>query len=150
MFHRRFEKSCGGLVLKKNPKKILMVRVKNLKGEVVWTFPKGHVEAGERNEETALREVWEETGWECRIAGLRQRPFYTARYFFMRRAERIKKQVVWFMMTPILKTGTSDPKEILEVKWVSPDKARKLARYPSDKMLLDKLKKRKYLVSYSK
>jgi 8-oxo-dGTP diphosphatase len=32
-----------------------------------WSFPKGHVESGESNEEAAIREVFEETGLQCKI-----------------------------------------------------------------------------------
>ena len=59
------EFSAGGLVRRGG--KVLMVKVCNLKGEEVWTFPKGHVEKGETPMEAALREVEEETGWRCRL-----------------------------------------------------------------------------------
>ena len=49
------EVSAGGLVLKRDLLKILMVRVKNLKGEKVWTFPKGHLEKGETARQAALK-----------------------------------------------------------------------------------------------
>lgn len=65
MQHFLFEYSAGGLIVRKT--KILMVQVRNLEGHIVWTFPKGHIEKGETEEQTALREVYEETGWKCKI-----------------------------------------------------------------------------------
>ena len=50
------EKSCGCIIF--NHHKILLV--KQTTGD--WGFPKGHIEANETEEETAIREVKEETG----------------------------------------------------------------------------------------
>jgi len=50
------EKSCGCIII--NNGKVLLV--KQTKGH--WGFPKGHVEANETEEETAIREVKEELG----------------------------------------------------------------------------------------
>jgi diadenosine hexaphosphate hydrolase (ATP-forming) len=59
--------SAGGVVM--GHAGVLLIKVKNLQGQVVWTFPKGHLEPGETAEEAALREVEEETGWRCKILG---------------------------------------------------------------------------------
>ena len=48
----QFEYSAGGVAVNEHGR-LLMVKVKNLKGDIVWTFPKGHVEKGEKSEETA-------------------------------------------------------------------------------------------------
>ena len=50
------EKSCGAIVINKN-NKILLVH--HNAGH--WDFPKGHIENGETEEQTAIREVKEET-----------------------------------------------------------------------------------------
>ena len=39
-----------------------MVKVQNLEGKIVWTFPKGHIETGEIPADTAQRELMEEAG----------------------------------------------------------------------------------------
>ena len=130
------EVSAGGLVLKKNPLKVLMVRVKNLKGEKVWTFPKGHLEKGETARQAALREVREETGWDCRIPPRDSKPFLNVRYFFMRGKIKILKRVAWFWMAPVRKSGNRDPKEILQVRWARIAAAARLIQYPSDKKIL--------------
>lgn len=52
--------SAGGIVVRNNPnKQILLTIYTHIKG---LGFPKGHVEAGETFEQTAIREVTEETG----------------------------------------------------------------------------------------
>ena len=56
----RKEKSCGALVVRRGKNETEILLIKHNGGH--WAFPKGHVEAGESEEQTALREVQEETG----------------------------------------------------------------------------------------
>ena len=56
----KYEKSCGAIVFTRTAEGIEYVIVRSLEG--YFGFPKGHCEAGETEEETALREIWEETG----------------------------------------------------------------------------------------
>lgn len=136
MARHKIEVSAGGLVLKKNPLKILMVRVKNLEGRKVWTFPKGHLEKGETAAQAAIREVREETGWLCRIPPRRSEPLLKVRYFFMRGKIKIRKRVIWFLMEPLKKSGSPDPGEILRARWAGLPSAVRLTEYPSDKKTL--------------
>ena len=129
----KFEYSSGGIVMEGS--NLLMVKVKNLEDQIVWTFPKGHIEKGEKAEQAALREVEEETGYRCEIV----RPFERVQYWFKHNDQLIKKTVTWYLMKPVQKTGTFDTEEILETKWISFEEAQKLARYKSDKKLLAKL-----------
>ena len=55
------EKSCGVLVLRQQVDELYVVLLRHRFGGH-WSFPKGHVEAGESERQTALREVREETG----------------------------------------------------------------------------------------
>src|SRR5476649_1895831 len=115
----QFEFSAGGVV--QDGANLLMVLVENLEGQRVWTFPKGHIEKGEKAPEAALREVEEETGYRCEIV----KPFERVQYYFRREDQLTKKTVTWFLMKPLKKTGTHDPVEILETEWVSLAEARK-------------------------
>ncbi len=124
------EISAGGLVVREG--QVLMVKVTNLQDEVVWTFPKGHLEAGEGARQAALREVEEETGWACRIRG----PLIASSYHFLRNGREVSKQVKWYLMAPLKKTGSRDGEEIMAVRWVALADAAKLLRYPSDLELL--------------
>ena len=63
------EKSCGAVVFTRLNGEIKYVIIQSLAG--YYGFPKGHMEAGESEKQTALREVYEETGltltnWQCR------------------------------------------------------------------------------------
>ena len=60
-----YEKSCGAVVFTRLDDSIQFVIVQSLEG--YYGFPKGHCEASETEEETALREVLEETGLQVRI-----------------------------------------------------------------------------------
>jgi 8-oxo-dGTP pyrophosphatase MutT (NUDIX family) len=131
----RHEFSSGGVV--QEGEQLLMVKVENMEGKLAWTFPKGHIEKGEKAAEAALREVEEETGYRCEII----KPFDKVQYWFKKDGQLIKKNVTWFLMKPMEKTGVHDPDEILETRWVSIEEAGTLATYKSDKQLLQKLSK---------
>lgn len=54
------EKSCGMVVFKEENDNLYILMVKHNAGH--WGLPKGHVEENETETETAVREVFEETG----------------------------------------------------------------------------------------
>ena len=87
------EKSCGAVVFcsKDGNLSFLLVRQKN----GFWSFPKGHMEAGETEQETALREIKEETGLDLElIEGFRA----TGQYDLAHEGEpEVIKQVVFFL-----------------------------------------------------
>lgn len=94
-----------------------------------WTLPKGHRERGESVEETALREVLEETGMRCRIVT----PLTTTRH----RVEGDTKEVAWFAMTPLPDSpGFSENSEVDSVEWLSPKNAAKRVTYQNDRDLI--------------
>jgi len=128
-----FEFSSGGIV--RDGDQLLMVKVQNLEGQPIWTFPKGHIEKGEKSEEAALREVREETGYECEIVA----PFERVQYWFKRDDRLTKKTVNWFLMRPLKKVGEFDADEIMETRWITISEAKDLIRYKSDKKILEKL-----------
>ena len=98
----------------------------------MWTFPKGHPEKGESEHESALREVREETGWDCEVIN----PITDVHYFYTHNGTTYDKTVRWFLMKPVKKSGDFDPEEVLEVRWASPEEAQGLISYGSDKDLL--------------
>ena len=125
------EFSCGGVVLDGN--KVLLIKVKTMKGRKIWTFPKGHIEEGETPRQAALREVLEETGYRAKIV----RPLLKVRYSFTLKGNFIKKAVQWYLMTKLVRIGKPDTSEILAVDWVSLNKAKEKIDYPSDARLLE-------------
>ena len=127
------EFSCGGVIL--DGRKVLLVQVKNMKGKKIWTFPKGHIEAGETPRQAALREVLEETGYRAVII----RPMIRVKYAFTLQGNYIKKMVQWYLMKKLGRIGKHDASEILSIRWVSLHKARELVQYPSDIRLVEML-----------
>ena len=57
---QQYEKSCGAVVFRAAEGVVQYLLVRGHEG--FWGFPKGHVEAGESEQATALREIREETG----------------------------------------------------------------------------------------
>lgn len=124
------EYSAGGVVTEEG--RFLAVQVRNLKGEAVWTFPKGHLDPGETPRQAALREVLEETGYRCEVLG----PLTLVRYMFRRGPRLVRKRVRWYWMRPIERPGTPDAEEILKVRWMPPEEAGRRLVYPGDLRLL--------------
>lgn len=85
--------SCGGVVIYRG--KILTL-YKSYKNKYEgWVLPKGTVEAGEKYEETALREVREETGVQASIV----KYIGKSTYSFTVPEDTVEKDVHWFLMT---------------------------------------------------
>lgn len=124
-------RSAGGVVLRQQD--VLLIRVTDIKGRPVWSFPKGRLDAGETPAQAAIREVLEETGWHCRI----EADLSTTEYWFQREGRRFRKTVVWFKMIPLELTGIPDG-EVEEVQWVEHREALRRLTYVSDAALLSK------------
>ena len=130
------EHSAGGVILEDG--NVLLILMQNLKGEKVWTFPKGHLEAGETPEAAALREVSEETGWDCEIKA----DLFKAEYSFVRDGSLVDKDVRWFLMNRVGGDGVpKTPDEILDAKWCTLEDAEKELLYKSDLEILELLKR---------
>src|SRR5436190_1051554 len=127
--------SCGGVVWDADVNQVLLVHVENLSRKKVWTFPKGHPEKEELDEQAALREVREETGWRCEI----EKPLMDVQYSFKRAQFKVNKTVRWFFMHPLEKEGEHQPEEILDVRWATLDGAKKLLSYETDLKILKRL-----------
>lgn len=89
------------------------------RGSGTWSFPKGHMDAWETEEETALRELKEETGLEAILCpGFRSVQEYAL-------SEVSRKKLVLFLGA-VSGEVKIDPKEILEYRWVTAEEARAL------------------------
>ena len=95
-----------------------------------WSFPKGHVEAGENERQTAQREVREETGVRIRILdGFRESVEYFPK-------PGVKKQVVYFLGTTEQEKLMRQEEEISEIMWAPLRCAADLVSFANDKRLL--------------
>jgi ADP-ribose pyrophosphatase YjhB (NUDIX family) len=63
---RRMARAFGGILIDEQDR-ILLVKPRDEYDGYAWTFPKGHPDANELPEHTALREVLEETGYDAAI-----------------------------------------------------------------------------------
>ena len=87
----KYEKSCGGVVFTRSGNQILYVIIRHRGGHC--GFPKGHMEPGEEEKTTALREIREETGLTVRLVdGFREQEVY-----LLPNKTDITKQVVYFL-----------------------------------------------------
>ena len=123
------EKSCGVVVFHKASKEYLLLHYPS--GH--WDFPKGHVEEGEEEEDTARRETKEETGLDINIIpGFRKRISY-----FYRHKDLIVKDVIFFLA----ESTTKEVKISFEhkrFKWLPFEDAMKLTTYQNSKNVLEK------------
>ena len=124
------EKSCGAIVINKN-NKILLVHHNS--GH--WDFPKGHIENGETEEQTAIREVKEETNIDIIINNKYR---YTTSYS---PKENVMKEVVYFLAQNIDEDKKPQLEEVSEVKWFTLEEAMNTITYENSKEILNKLKK---------
>ena len=99
---------------------------------MTWTLPKGTPNPGETREQTALREVAEETGLEVRITG----PLDSIDYTFIQRGTRIHKTVHYFFMVPTGGDLARHDHEFEEVRWVSFDDAAHLLTFDTERALV--------------
>lgn len=130
----RREFSAGGIVYKDG--KVLMIKVKTLSGKYVWTFPKGHIEKGEKKEEAAIREVEEETGVRSEI----KKDLGSFTYYFKDKdGVLVKKTVFWYLMEPLFQAELKTPGKVLEVKWIDIKEAEKIISYDSDRTIIGKI-----------
>lgn len=104
------EKSCGAIVF--NGDKVLIIE----QFQGFFSFPKGHVEPNETEEETAIREVKEETNIDIEIVSKKK---YKINYNINKDT---KKEVVFFLAKAISFDLKNQENEIISCNWVDKDK----------------------------
>src|ERR1700694_4287797 len=113
------ETSAGGLVIdgidgpKDNQVAALIGRI-DRRGRMLWSLPKGHIELGETAEQTAIREVAEETG----IQGSVLPALGSIDYWFVTEGRRVHKTVHHYLMRFLGGELSDDDVEVSEVAWV--------------------------------
>ena len=125
------EKSCGAVIFRKHHGNTELLLIKHTNGGH-WSFPKGHVEPGETEAETARREVREETGLEVQIdTSFREVVSYSPR-------KDTIKNVVYFLAWVKSKEIHPQPEEVSQVKWVEISLAPKWLNYDNDRQLVNR------------
>ena len=117
------EKSCGAIVYRKYHGNTEILLIKHINSGH-WSFPKGHVEGDETEEETAKREIMEETG----IVS------YSPR-------KDTQKIVVYFIGKAKNTDYTPQEEEIADIRWVEIGRAGQVLSYENDRCIVNKAKK---------
>ena len=127
----RREKSCGAVLFTREPvRRYLLIR--NRKRNV--GFPKGHVQPGESEAETALREIREETGLKVHIQdNFRECVYYSPK-------PDTKKMVVYFLAYPLTDIIKKQDEEIGDIMWADMEEALRIVTFKNDRELLGKAK----------
>ena len=125
-----YEKSCGAVVFTRSNGKIRFLLISNLEG--IYGFPKGHVEAGETEEQTALREVFEEVGLTVNlIAGFRSKDEHP-----IPQKENTIKQITYFLGEYSNQEFTYQKEELSNALLVDYETAMSLFQFDSSKRIL--------------
>lgn len=130
-----FEKSCGAVIYKrekdaeKEKEETLFLIIQHKYGRH-WAYPKGHMEEGETERETAKREVEEETGLHISF-----HPDFRYTSYYRPRKEA-KKEVVYFLAQFESGTVVLQESEVCGYTWLPFNHAHKLLTFPIDKKIL--------------
>ncbi|GGC64018.1 NUDIX hydrolase [Hoyosella rhizosphaerae] len=113
------ETSAGGLVITgweggREMLRAALIGRLDRRGRLLWSLPKGHIESGETAEETAMREVAEETGIQGRVLA----SLGSIDYWFVTEGRRVHKTVHHYLMRFLGGELSDADMEVTEVAWV--------------------------------
>jgi len=124
----RYEKSCGAIIVRQSESGPEFLVIQHRGGH--WGFPKGHVEEGETEHQTAIREVYEETGLHIELlAGFREEDVYSP-------SSGAMKTVVYFLANPLTEEVQYILPEVIDHAWLSVQDASKRLNFDSQRTLL--------------
>lgn len=133
----RREFSAGGVVFKRTDDDVLWLIIKRRPSELFpaerYQLPKGHIETGESTEQTAIREVFEETG----IRGKILAKLGSNKFVFSMGEEKIFKVVTYLLMEYVSGELTENA-EVEKLFWLPFSEAKDLLTFANDKELLEK------------
>lgn len=123
--------SAGGVLVRggSDGPEVLLAARRTRGGDLVWGLPKGLVERGESAEDTAVREVKEETGFEGQIRG----SLGDISYWFVWEGERVHKTVHFFLMDHTGGDPSLRDAEMEDVAWFPLEEAASVAGYRSER-----------------
>lgn len=137
----RREFSAGGVVVRRMRGRWWLAAVRPRRERDrprVWALPKGLIDEGERGVETAVREVFEETGLEAVV----DHKLGDVRYVYTWEGERVFKVVSFFLLRARGgRIGELPPGmeiEVAEARWVPLDEAPRLLSYRGEKQMAER------------
>jgi 8-oxo-dGTP pyrophosphatase MutT (NUDIX family) len=135
------EISAGGLVLDSAGPEARGAVIGRLdrRGRLLWSLPKGHLEDGESEEQTAVREVREETGILGGVVG----KLGIIDFWFVADGRRVHKTVHHFLLLATDPEGglalSDEDVEVSEVSWVPLSELPELLAYADERRLLERV-----------
>lgn len=123
------EKSCGAVVYTVADGEIKYLLVQMLGGH--FSFPKGHVESGESEVQTALREIKEETDLDVSLDTVFRRTVVYSPY------AGCEKEVVYFVAYAKSRETVCQQSEIRSALWLLYDDAIDRVTFDNDKRILN-------------
>ncbi len=126
------ETSAGGLVVDRGTGTAAVIGRLDRRGRLLWSLPKGHIEAGETAEQAAVREVEEETG----IIGRVVAPLGTIDFWFVAEDRRVHKTVHHFLLRALGGELSDSDIEVSEVAWVPLGELESLLAYADERRLI--------------
>lgn len=133
------EYSAGGLVVSRRgpvPAAAIIGR-HDRRGRLLWSLPKGHIEAGETAPQAAVREVEEETG----IIGVIVAPLGKIDYWFVADGRRVHKTVTHYLMKAVGGELSDEDAEVVAVEWVPLENlSRRLAYADERRIAIDAIR----------
>lgn len=125
------EKSCGAIVYKKEKNELKFLLVYQSNGH--YSFPKGHMEKGETEIETTLREIKEETNLDVKL-----NTNFRVSIEYLLSSKNVMKEAVYFLATPISSELKNQEGEIDFCDWYSYEDTMKLLEFDNIKEVFEK------------
>ena len=128
------ERSAGGVVVRGDEVIVIVPTRRGAQGQRVLALPKGHIDPGETPDQTALREVREETGVEAELV----EKLGDVRYFYQRGGRRIFKRVTFYLLA--YRDGSLDDHddEVEEARWMPLGEAVRALSYEGERAMAER------------
>ncbi|MCX0270334.1 NUDIX hydrolase [Nocardia rhamnosiphila] len=132
------ETSAGGLVVDgldgpPEARCAALIGRTDRRGRLLWSLPKGHIEEGETSEQTAIREVAEETG----IQGVVVAELGSIDYWFVTEGRRVHKTVHHFLLRSVGGELSDADVEVTQVDWVPLSELNSRLAYADERRLAE-------------
>lgn len=111
---------------------VVLIGRHDRRGRLLWSLPKGHLEAGESQEDAAVREVQEETGIHGQVVGR----LGSIDFWFTADARRVHKTVHHFLLVADGGELSDEDIEVAEVAWFPLTQAADALAYATERALV--------------